>query len=300
MVEILLVLVLWPIFLMLSFGVIELVAWQFGAGGFVDRGFAEPMDMDQVEVCTAMLVMLAAGLPASMLAARIVRRRRWKSIFGVTGSFDWKLFLTGVCVVLPLTLLSVSAMYLAGPSRSVSVNVPLLLACIALVPAQSMAEEIVFRGVLGQACGKWTRSWIAAVVIPLPLFVVGHEYSWTGLFAIAWFALCAGYLVHRTGGLAAPMALHVGNNLGFFIFGAVGLSDLNQSQISSVQAVIDAVFCIIATAVLLYMNRAFQNGSAEKRGVGSLTTGNEEPINNHGEKMPKHMENVDLFRLRFD
>lgn len=258
LVEILLVVVLWPIVVTIGLGGIELVAWQLGSGGIIDRGFAEPMDMHRVECCVVMLVLLASGLPASMIVARIVRRRRWKSLVALGGRFDRKFFLTGVAIVLPLSLVFVSALYLVGPERSARVNWQLLLVCLALVPVQSMAEELIFRGILAQAIGTWTRSWVAAVLIPLPFFVLGHDYSWMGLLAIAWFAACAGFLAQRTHGLAGPMALHVGNNLGFFMFGAVGLSDLNQSQISAVEAGIDVVFCTLATTILCYLYRTQQ------------------------------------------
>ncbi|AKK03436.1 CPBP family intramembrane glutamic endopeptidase [Corynebacterium epidermidicanis] len=257
LLEILLVLLFWPIFVGLSLGGVELVAWTVGQGGFVDRGLVEPMDMNQVESSMALLLMLAAGVPAVLLAARIVRGRNWRSVLGVHG-FSWRHFGLGIAVVLPMALCFVSTMYLIGPPRSVAVNWPLLLVCSLFVPLQSIAEELVFRGVLAQAVGKWTRSWIVALIAPMPLFVLGHDYSWAGLMSIAWFALCAGYLAHRTGGLAAPMAFHVANNLGYFWFGAIGLMDLNAVDVSVPEALIDVLFCTLATWAVLSIERRLQ------------------------------------------
>lgn len=254
LVEILLLLIFWPLLVACSLGILELGATWTGQGGFVARGFVKPTDMYNTACCVVTLLMLGAGAPAALLAARIVRGRRWRSLLTTGDRFEWRFFFAGVAVVLPLSILTVCAMYLTGPARSFEFNGVLLFACVLLVPLQSIAEELIFRGVLAQAVGRWTRSWIAAIAVPLPLFVIGHEYSLVGLLAIAWFVVCVGYLAHRTGSLAAPMALHVANNLGYFLFGSTGLGDLNQVEVSLVMAGLDVVFCTLATLALLRLH----------------------------------------------
>ncbi|MEJ5927366.1 CPBP family intramembrane glutamic endopeptidase [Corynebacterium sp. H128] len=253
--EFVLLLLFSAVFLGLSLGALAGISALLGDSGFVGRGFAESMDMYQLEVFVCGMLFLAVLAPAALLSARIVRRHRWRTLLSVTGSFSWRYLGFGSIVVLALAVLVSIVVAAVEPAGEVHLDVGLLLACFLLVPLQSVAEELVFRGILGQAIGAWTRSPIAAILIPMPLFVFGHDYSPLGLVAIAWFALCAGFLAHRTGSLAAPMALHIGNNLGFVTFGVLGLQDLNQTEMGILVSVADVIFVSVATIVLLQLHR---------------------------------------------
>lgn len=106
----------------------------------------------------------------------------------------------------------------------------LLVLILLLVPLQSAAEEYLFRGVLMQTIGAWLRHPAWAIVLPVPLFVVGHSYDLPGQVSVATFALVSGWLVWRTGGLEAAIALHVANNVIVCAMGWAGWYDLNASQ----------------------------------------------------------------------
>ena len=86
-------------------------------------------------------------------------------------------------------------------------------------PLQAAGEEYAFRGYLLQAIGALTRrAWIALVLTSL-LFAMAHGLQNFPLFFDRFmFGLIAGWLVIRTGGLEAGIALHVLNNL--LAFGA--------------------------------------------------------------------------------
>lgn len=103
----------------------------------------------------------------------------------------------------------------------------LVLVALLITPIQAAAEEYVFRGALAQMVGTWLRHPAWAILLPVPLFVVGHTYEWVGLVDVAIFAVAAGWLTWRTGGLEAAIAMHVVNNTLLGVFGGLGLADLN-------------------------------------------------------------------------
>ncbi len=105
-----------------------------------------------------------------------------------------------------------------------------LLVILLVVPLQAAAEEYVFRGYLQQAIGRWLRHPLFAILLPVPLFVLGHLYDPLGQASVAVFAVAAGWLTWRTGGLEAAIAVHVVNNLLAFTLALAGLSDVNASS----------------------------------------------------------------------
>ncbi|WP_405058545.1 CPBP family intramembrane metalloprotease [Kribbella sp. NBC_01505] len=112
--------------------------------------------------------------------------------------------------------------------------VPLLIV-VFLVPFQATAEEFVFRGWLIQAIGaygpdsvegraRWVRVLFRSpwpgIVIAGGAFVSAHGYTGWAMLDIFLFAVLAGWLTVRTGGLEAAIALHVLNNLYAFLLPA--------------------------------------------------------------------------------
>jgi hypothetical protein len=115
-------------------------------------------------------------------------------------------------------------------------TVALLIVVLLTTPLQAAGEEYAFRGYLLQAVGSITRkAWLALAVTSL-LFALAHGVQNFPLFFDRFmFGFIAGWLVIRTGGLEAGIALHILNNLLAFglgiLFGDVG-EMVNVSQIS--------------------------------------------------------------------
>ena len=115
-----------------------------------------------------------------------------------------------------------------------STTLALVVIAIVLTPLQATAEEYVFRGYLMQTIGGWLKHPLWAILLPVPLFAIGHNYDIWGLLDVSVFAIAAGWLTWRTGGLEAAIVAHVINNTVLFILGAVGLSDINADSGSPV------------------------------------------------------------------
>ena len=111
----------------------------------------------------------------------------------------------------------------------------LALIVILTTPLQAAGEEYAFRGYLTQAVGSITRSTWLAVLLPALVFAAVHGAQNVPLFFDRFmFGVIAGWLVIRTGGLEAGIALHVLNNLLAFGF-ALTFGDITESlQVSEV------------------------------------------------------------------
>jgi membrane protease YdiL (CAAX protease family) len=178
---------------------------------------------------TALELLVAAALiPALVLAARAWQRRPAGTLASVCGRLRWgwllacllvavaaELLYLGVETVLEVATTTATAADLGFAGwvgwRGFAVAVPVLLA---LVPMEAAAEEYLFRGWLLQALGGFgRRPWLAMTVSAL-LFAVVHGLgtAW-GFIDLVGFAVIAGWLTVRTGGLEAAIAVHVATNL---------------------------------------------------------------------------------------
>lgn len=191
---------------------------------------------DMADPLTALFILgsIALMLPAALLAVRTAGRRPAGTLSSVEGRLRRDRLVrdlgTAAAVVVPATAVFVT---LDGGWRDLAVTghtVPLLLLAVAAVPLQAAAEEYVFRGLLMQTVGAWLRHPAWAVVLPIPLFTIGHEYDALGLVDVSAFALAAGWLTWRTGGLEAAIGLHVANNATLVAFGAFGVLDLDATE----------------------------------------------------------------------
>ena len=101
-------------------------------------------------------------------------------------------------------------------------TIALLVIVLLTTPLQAAGEEYAFRGYLLQALGALLRNRWVTIVLTALLFASAHLQFDPPLFLDRFlFGLIAAWLVIRTGGLEAGIALHVLNNylaLGFAVF----------------------------------------------------------------------------------
>ena len=164
-------------------------------------------------------------------------RPRW--LTSVAPKMRWRFFFA----CLGLSVVALVAQIVAGsvlpgsgaqePSGEVneftSTTAVLALIVLLTTPLQAAGEEYVFRGYLMQALGSLFRyKWIALLVTST-LFAMAHGVQNFPLFFDRFmFGLIAGWLVLRTGGLEAGIAMHILNN--FLAFGyALTYADLTET-----------------------------------------------------------------------
>lgn len=223
----------------------------------------DSFDLDRPWLMLALLVPLILMIPALLLASRMVQGRGVGYLTSVVGRMRWGMLgrtlliavtvFTGVFVgwVLIDVLLGIPVEFRADHS-----GLPvMLLLVIALVPLQAAAEEYVFRGYLMQLIGRWLRHPAFAILLPVPLFVLGHGYDIWGALSVGLFAIVAGWLCWRTGGLEAAIAMHVANNVVIFVFAGFGLVDGNATTGTPVDLIVQTATALVFAAIVLRTER---------------------------------------------
>ncbi|MEV4921375.1 CPBP family intramembrane glutamic endopeptidase [Streptomyces roseoverticillatus] len=263
------------------------------AGDDGDRVFTDPL-ADQA----AGLAALAVGIPVVLLVVRWCCRRPAGTVSSVRGRLRWGWLGRCAAVAFPLLALQLGLLiaweWVAEGTGSDGFAFPgwpsFLLAVTVigvLVPFQAAAEEYVFRGWVTQFCGGFLRSPWPGVVVGSLLFALAHGLGQVSGFALlVYSAMWWGWLVIRTGGLEAVIAVHAANNvLTFWLAAAAGqLSDTSTAADAPWPAlVLEAVFapayCLIV-ARLAKRHRIEDRSSPtaiEARPAGAMAPGHERP-----------------------
>jgi hypothetical protein len=203
---------------------IPFALWYAVHGDDVGAALTALGDTDRITPSSLAYIDLVLATPIGMailLSWRLHRvGARW--LLSVAGRLRWRLLFACFGCAL-VTLMATFAVQAVVPqqcdvpasdahlSRTV---VAYLLVILLLTPFQASGEEFMFRGYLTQCLGALSRrAWVPVLVTGL-VFGAFHGFGqplpvFLSRFA---FGLVAGYLVIRTGGLEAGIAMHTLNN----------------------------------------------------------------------------------------
>ena len=188
---------------------------------------------------------LAAMIPVTWLIVRLVHRMRPRWLMSVRPGIRWGFFWAciGLAPVAMVAQLVVGALLPSdpngldsSPNHLTGTLVAIGVVVLFTTPLQAIGEEYAFRGYALQAFGALTRRPWVAILLSATLFALAHGVQNAPLFLdrLA-FGLMAGYVVLRTGGLEAGIAMHVWNNLvafGFALFLGNIDDSLNVTEVS--------------------------------------------------------------------
>jgi len=159
-----------------------------------------------------------------VLSNRFIHKRSILSLFTSRSKFDWKRFFlsagiwTGIMALL-LGLMMVDNDQIQWNMKP-STILPLVLISLLLIPIQTTAEEVLFRGYLFQAFGhKNRRGWITVLVTGV-LFGLMHaanpEVQTLGYGVMSYYIMTGfflGCIVLMDDGLELSMGYHAANNI---------------------------------------------------------------------------------------
>ncbi|MCT1479326.1 CPBP family intramembrane glutamic endopeptidase [Microbacterium sp. p3-SID336] len=228
--------------------------------------------LDRPWLFLALVLPLILMIPALLLASRVVEGRGVGLLSSVTGRLrmGWLWRSLGLAFAVFAVYFAVVLGWSAAQGEPVIPDFShpglllMLILVITLIPLQAAAEEYVFRGYLMQLVGAWLRHPAFAILLPVPLFVLGHGYDVWGAASVGLFAVVAAWLTWRTGGLEAAIALHIVNNLLIFLLGSVAVVDANATSGAPVDLVLSAL-AMVVFAVLA-------DRWARRRGVARTAT----------------------------
>lgn len=236
-------------------------------GGSTDA--SDPLDPDTPLGLLGTNLAIAMLAPAVALAVIVVHRQRVGWLVSVTGQVRWALLgrlLWPAALVVLVFVFGVG--FFVPPDSdtgSLDIDVPpagtlvaLLLVIAVTTPLQAAAEEVGFRGYLTQAVSSWFArpavGIVAGGLVSAVIFAAAHGNQDGWLYADRFvFGAVASWLALRSGGLEAPIALHVANNLVSLGVAAVTGSLSDSLTLSTLQwqfAVLD-VAMMLAFAVVV-------------------------------------------------
>ncbi|WP_104180206.1 CPBP family intramembrane glutamic endopeptidase [Arthrobacter sp. B0490] len=239
------------------------------------------LDLSNPVMFAFTLVSLILMIPALALAALIMGPKPLGLLSSVAGRirWTWLAVCTAAALAVFLASLAVSTgigfffpedVAAAPAQQDTSILVIMLALSLLAVPFQAAAEEYVFRGFLMQAIGSWLKHPAFAILLPVPLFVLGHGYDPLGQADVALFAVFAGWITWRTGGLEAAIAVHAINNMTIFVLGAFGLVDVNSTEGSVSGLVVSALTMAVTAVVIVRL--------ADRRGIARTRTVAPQPV----------------------
>ncbi|WP_415840697.1 lysostaphin resistance A-like protein, partial [Nocardiopsis rhodophaea] len=194
-----------------------------------------------------LLLTIAVMTPVVMLAVRLIQRRPVGTLISVEGRMRWRWLFICLLAAVPVLVVFAAALYVlqavVAPDEPFiaefgggSAFVPALVAIVLLVPFQASAEEFALRGFLMQLVGsygadpgerrgsgawaRFLRTPVLGIAVTTALFTSLHEYTGWGLVNVAVLGAGLALITWYTGGLEAPIALHVLHNILVFSISA--------------------------------------------------------------------------------
>lgn len=214
---------------------------------------------------------LGSTILITWFVMRVIHRMRPRWLTSVAPKMRWKFFFAclGLAVVALVAQVVVGQLLPGGEGTDVTQHVndftatTAVLAVVVLLttPLQAAGEEYVFRGYLMQALGSLLGNKWIALVATATLFAFAHGVQNFPLFFDRFmFGLIAGWLVIKTGGLEAGIAMHILNN--FLAFGfALTFSDLtetlNVSEVGWANIPLTLTQSLVYAALVLLVARRF-------------------------------------------
>ncbi|WP_394216083.1 CPBP family intramembrane glutamic endopeptidase [Brachybacterium vulturis] len=222
------------------------------------------------------LGMLALLVPA-VLVGTLAGYGRAGIALSVRGRFRWGLLGRAALVVAPVYVvvnlvlnLILEREAIVVPQLGVGVVLAWLLVLV-LAPLQCAGEELAFRALPMQMLGTWLRWPLIGILVPVPLFMLGHGYSWMGQIDIALFAIVMGLLAWKTGGLELPILLHTANNWTLFAIAPLipGFTEQGEVELLGLLLALAPMLLLAAGIWWWYSRRAGLRLGEPQRGSGA-------------------------------
>ncbi len=248
-------------------------AFVEGSGDYLQR-IQDFASFTIISVTGLLYVNVAIALltPIVWFLVRVMHRLRHRWISSVRPGIRWRFLWVslGMAFVTLIVTYVVSAFIPTSGDPAVGMNVNpfdtkmllLILVVVFTTPLQAIGEEYAFRGYLLQAFGSLLKNQWFAILGSAVIFALAHgSQNFPLFFDRLAFGLVAAWLVIRTGGLEAGIAMHILNNILAFgsaiLFGDVAAS-MDVQTISWWNIPVTLTQSILYAALILWMAKVMK------------------------------------------
>ncbi|MBO0610781.1 CPBP family intramembrane glutamic endopeptidase [Myceligenerans salitolerans] len=205
-----------------------------------------------------MLTGLAFGVTAVLVGRSGDKRLREAGLGTGSARDNWRLALWGALVWLVPSAATFAALALAGASISVTVPAPelartVVLLLLAVLLAEAVPEELVFRGYVTTVLGSVTRGWwvITTQAVLFTLFAGLLRQHWNPMDLSLFFAMGIGfgYLRMITGSVWMPVGFHTAFQTGSQLVLTHDAVEFAGGQLAGMLALGAVPFAVAAVAV---------------------------------------------------
>jgi membrane protease YdiL (CAAX protease family) len=210
---------------------------------------------------------LAALIPLALVLQRLLFGVPMRTLFSVVGRFRWRWVGRLALIIVPVWAVYVTASFLLDPLQPVVVDgttLALLAVVVLTTPLQSAGEEFGFRGLVQRSAGSWFRSpgtaFVVSTVLSAAIFTLAHAAADPWLIAYYFvFGVSASLAARATGGLEAPVLVHVTNNV-LLLVPVVLTGQMEQSFDRSVGTggpfmLLPMAVCLLAAGIVAWWGR---------------------------------------------
>lgn len=197
----------------------------------------------------------AIYIPSFALAAMIMKDRPFSSYLSSMGGWRWKTF--GKMLAAGFVIFGIPTMIrflIHGKAADMRFTALGALLLILLIPLQSIAEELLYRGYITQTVSSWLRLPIAGLIVQTIAFTAVHPYNLTGMIYIAVSAVIYGLISICSRGIESSSALHIMNNLIELIMGGLGFGVLTANQSVS-STLFNVILKLLFFAFVIYADK---------------------------------------------
>lgn len=202
-----------------------------------------------------------AFLAGIFLAIRLIHRRKFLSLVTPLPRLDWKRLFQGFFVWFVLAAMAAWVESLFHPGRYVftfdlRAYIPFAFLALILLPIQTSAEELFFRGYLLQGLGLrfrniWMLSGTSGIVFMLPHLLNPEARSNFILMGLYYFCIGAtmALITLKDGRLELALGLHAANNLFTGLFANTVVTVLPTPSMFTVME-LDVVYSVTASLIM--------------------------------------------------
>lgn len=259
LLAVLLMLFFWQLLGAIPFAL--LLGWYLLDGDpSTDLGAYGPVGGDETAVFVVSMLASVFFLVGIFLAVRYIHGRPLRTLVTPAASIDWRRAGQGFLVWFVIVALLSLAEALLYPGRyawSLDLRrfVPFVFLALVLVPLQTSAEELFFRGYLLQWVGLRLRNiWLLSLVSGLlfgSMHIMNPEFQFNPLLLSFYYFLMGAvpaYVTLRDGRLELALGFHAANNLFAALFANYEITVMPSPSLFTIQTQ-DVVFAVLATSV---------------------------------------------------